>query len=350
MDHIERLREMRAPYACMAESHEGEPDGETFAACVAAIDAAITALSARASAGEGGDWVMVPREPTAAMFRAQVMWALEPGDAPPDDEFLRDNMPDFATGYAAMLAAAPQPQEAPARMSAWVGEMKTSAGTDFYVCVGRDTGNPLDRTYLTPNKYSIRGRAEYDVAEWNHLLGHGPKPDILAFDTDTTPPAHGDGEDLHHAVWSIVRPYIQPAAREKVNAALKESLTTRPTPEARDAARPKSREVARIGDMHPAHAMRVGLDGDGDAYVSTTAGVGDGIEFCTVGAGGGKSPKTHAALIALMVAMEEDNAADPRRDWWAKRNAALALPAQGEGKECENCGADDHDGRCEDSP
>ena len=62
MDHIERLREMRAPYACMAESHEGEPDGETFAACVAAIDAAITALSARASAGEGGDWVRCRRE------------------------------------------------------------------------------------------------------------------------------------------------------------------------------------------------------------------------------------------------------------------------------------------------
>lgn len=32
------------------------------------------------------------------------------------------------------------------------------------------------------------------------------------------------------------------------------------------------------------------------------------VEFCSCGAGGGRSPKTLAALRALMVAMEEDNA------------------------------------------
>jgi hypothetical protein len=67
------------------------------------------------------------------------------------------------------------------KLQAWVGDMKTSAGMDYYVCVGysADRGD-----YLTPHSYKIRGRAEYDVAGWNHLLGNGPEPDILAFDTD----------------------------------------------------------------------------------------------------------------------------------------------------------------------
>lgn len=37
---------------------------------------------------------------------------------------------------------------------------------------------------LTPNKYTIRGRAEFDAAEWNHVLNGAPKPNILDFDTD----------------------------------------------------------------------------------------------------------------------------------------------------------------------
>lgn len=83
---------------------------------------------------------------------------------------------------------------------------------------------------------------------------------------------------------------------------------------------PSTLEVARIGDMDSFTALRVGLDGDSDVYLSTTNGSGDGIEFCTTGNGGGKSPRTREALIALMVAMEEDNANDPSRDWWARRN------------------------------
>ena len=66
-------------------------------------------------------------------------------------------------------------------MSAWVGDMKTSAGMDYYVCVGhgKDCGE-----HMTPNVHKIRGRAEYDVACWNHLFGLCEAPDILAFDTD----------------------------------------------------------------------------------------------------------------------------------------------------------------------
>ena len=63
---------------------------------------------------------------------------------------------------------------------AWVGVMKTSAGIDYYVCVGNS------KDYLTPALYKIRGRAEYDVAEWNHLLGQGPEPNLLDYDTDPT--------------------------------------------------------------------------------------------------------------------------------------------------------------------
>lgn len=82
---------------------------------------------------------------------------------------------------------------------------------------------------------------------------------------------------------------------------------------------PVAKEVARIGDMDPRAALRVGFDGDHDVYLSTTNGV-EGVEFCTPGSGGGKSSRTREALIALMVAMEADNSADPSRDWWARRN------------------------------
>lgn len=60
-------------------------------------------------------------------------------------------------------------------------------------------------------------------------------------------------------------------------------------------------------DLHV--ALRVGLDGDNDVYLSTTGDPGEGVEFCTGGIGGGKSSRTRKALIALMVAMEHRNTA-----------------------------------------
>lgn len=186
-NHIEVLREMRESWA--------ELGSKAYDKYVAACDAAITALSARASAGEGVPVLWVSRD------ALQQATACANADRPTVATVNAWNDPQRLTGHdpIALYTAAPQPAQAGAsggELRAWVGDMKTSAGMDYYVCVGRDTGNPFDRTYLTPNKYSIRGRAEYDVAEWNHLLGHGPKPDILAFDTDATPPAHGDGEWL----------------------------------------------------------------------------------------------------------------------------------------------------------
>lgn len=78
---------------------------------------------------------------------------------------------------------------------------------------------------------------------------------------------------------------------------------------------PQGREAGRVGDMAPPDQthMRVGFDADNDVYVAVW---GDGqlaaIEFCCPGIGGGKSGRTRDALIALMVAMEADNAESPR--------------------------------------
>lgn len=85
---------------------------------------------------------------------------------------------------------------------------------------------------------------------------------------------------------------------------------------------PRSRNVGRIGDMSMSASLRVDLDADNDTYVNVWDENGGGsVEFCTPGAGGGKSSRTRVALLALMVAMEADNAEDPRRDWWAARAA-----------------------------
>lgn len=89
---------------------------------------------------------------------------------------------------------------------------------------------------------------------------------------------------------------------------------------------PKARDVGRIGDMSPSAHMRVGFDSDNDVCVSVWNENGGGsIEFCNPGGGGGgKSSSTRMALIALMVAMEADNAEKPSLDWWAQRASQAA--------------------------
>jgi len=83
---------------------------------------------------------------------------------------------------------------------------------------------------------------------------------------------------------------------------------------------PKERDVGRIGDMSQSASLRVGLDADNDVYLTVCDDDGSAaLEFCCPGSGGGKSPRTREALIALMVAMEADNAETPSRDWWALR-------------------------------
>lgn len=85
---------------------------------------------------------------------------------------------------------------------------------------------------------------------------------------------------------------------------------------------PKERDVGRYGDMSQYAHLRVGLDSDNDVYVSVWDEEGGAsVEFCQPGGGGGKSSRTRLALIALMHALEADNANTPHLDWWARRQA-----------------------------
>ena len=69
----------------------------------------------------------------------------------------------------------------------------------------------------------------------------------------------------------------------------------------------------------------VALDRQGNLAAASLAKVRDDLRqdlmkgLSDPGSGGGKSPRTRAALISLMVAMEADNAETPSRDWWKAR-------------------------------
>jgi hypothetical protein len=72
--------------------------------------------------------------------------------------------------------------------------------------------------------------------------------------------------------------------------------------------------VERIEDMSVRGRLRIIQQDDGDIIVAVQSerdGLlqpGDSVEFCTIGTGGGRSPRTLNALRALMAAMEGDNA------------------------------------------
>ena len=75
---------------------------------------------------------------------------------------------------------------------------------------------------------------------------------------------------------------------------------------------PVGREAGRAEDMGAGH-IRVLLDSDNDVCVEVFDGkLSASVEFCNGGGGGGRSMRTRMALIALMVAIEADNA--ERRD------------------------------------
>lgn len=138
-----------------------------------------------------------------------------------------------------------------------------------------------------------------------------------------------NGLDMHHSgelelarIWTKVDAIRAKQAAKPKHSPLPEHTPTRAADSSQGAqiVWPKARDVGRIGDMSPSDSLRVGLDGDNDVYVSVCGGDGVGsVEFCTPGPGGGKSRRTRVALLALMVAMEADNADDSGRDWWARR-------------------------------
>lgn len=102
--------------------------------------------------------------------------------------------------------------------------------------------------------------------------------------------------------------------------ALRAALAAQPEAQQARVVWPKSRDVQRDGDMAPPGdtRLRVLLDADNDVIVEVYAAHDDptrfrsaAVEFCTSFGGGGQSPRTREALIALMVAMEQDAAPTP---------------------------------------
>ncbi len=75
----------------------------------------------------------------------------------------------------------------------------------------------------------------------------------------------------------------------------------------------------RLEDMSAKGRLRLWREDDGDVIVEVLpeedglVGNGASVQFCIPGTGGGRSPKTHAALLALMEAMAEDNREQPSR-------------------------------------
>lgn len=79
------------------------------------------------------------------------------------------------------------------------------------------------------------------------------------------------------------------------------------------------RVVERTEDMSRRGRLRLIQQDDGDIIVAVQSeqdGLlqpGDSVEFCTGFGGGGRSPKTHAALLALMEAIKQDNIDSPAK-------------------------------------
>lgn len=90
---------------------------------------------------------------------------------------------DFLPELARIIAdhwrySPPIPTRNEVDIQCFTAEMKTSAGSDYYVTVRCG-----DRE-LTPHMFKIKGRADYEVAEWLWLFNGGEKPDIMAYDCD----------------------------------------------------------------------------------------------------------------------------------------------------------------------
>lgn len=74
------------------------------------------------------------------------------------------------------------------------------------------------------------------------------------------------------------------------------------------------RKVERLSDLGGGSRLIVMEEDDGDLWVSTVddkGHSGDGAEFCTTHAGGGRSPFVRAALKQLMAAIVMDNEEHP---------------------------------------
>lgn len=73
-------------------------------------------------------------------------------------------------------------------------------------------------------------------------------------------------------------------------------------------ARPRMTHVKRRPDMGELHRLELLLEDDGDVIVSIGMNT---IQVCVPGTGGGRSPRTHRALLFLMQAIADDNEKNP---------------------------------------
>jgi hypothetical protein len=79
----------------------------------------------------------------------------------------------------------------------------------------------------------------------------------------------------------------------------------------------RGKVYSRIEDMSPDGRLDVYMQDDGDLILHVAGRDSSGtpsfasVEFCTLGSGGGRSPRTRDAIHELAIAMEKDNAERP---------------------------------------
>lgn len=93
-------------------------------------------------------------------------------------DYIRAELGRAHDHYMAQFAGL-SPDRLPLGVKAWVADYRKSDGTtDHYVMIGNDGRE------MSLHMHAVRGRAEYEAAEINHVLTGSPNPDFDDFDLD----------------------------------------------------------------------------------------------------------------------------------------------------------------------
>ncbi len=142
------------------------------------------------------------------------------------------------------------------------------------------------------------------LGRWHHGEGNvcSGSMRLLRADFDTNPSEEFQRELLDW-LCEVMNAELQNALRRRAGPASSRRSAT--------IAWPQDKSAKRVEDMGEGY-LRLVLDSDNDVVVAVWDGQRSAsVEFCNPGAcGGGRSPKTRAALINLMTAIEQDHAAD----------------------------------------
>ncbi len=139
----------------------------------------------------GKEWIDQDKRAWTCRACAEKKYAIvHPAPAPADHplfgkmEQLGQPFEKVLHGNLDALQEAEQPAPAPADdLEVRLGEMRESNGRITWVVTLARPGNGVFGNYEIYSD-SIKGRAEYEAARLKHFLGQGPRPDLLAFDTD----------------------------------------------------------------------------------------------------------------------------------------------------------------------